>query len=435
MVQSPQHEGKRGILDEEDGRMQPGPRPRTRRRKAPITIVDAAAPETSGEGPALSTTEPELASISINNSELYFEDAPQPPIFDSTGVVIEDTPQPTVIDSTGVALEEFTPAQEPAPAGERTDFYFPPLPPTDRLMGHEATGGGAQSRARRERQKQHTGQAGKAILTALLAVLRVLWRALRCLGQGNAKAYQRLLRPGFRKVWHWIVDDPYAPPRASGEQSLLQGRVLGMYQYHRYQRVILFVLGVVPALIAIFYALDQIISEFRFGFDSRLFLVQDLAGSAAGFFGCLIFIRLATTRITLRSDGIEYKTMFRQIRSRWEEIGVLKVEYFRGSERWVVGSGRGAWAFLYVDAPQAKGKFAVVRVIHGAWGWLTRSPLGLPKGRQLAKLITIYARLGSTGTPYWLPMVGRFTEHDPFRRAPVTMNESEPEEAASTAPS
>ena len=57
------------------------------------------------------------------------------------------------------------------------------------------------------------------------------------------------------------------------------------------------------------------------------------------------------------------------------------------------------------------------------------------KRRQLAKLITIYARLGSTGTPYWLPMVGRFTDQDPFRRAPVTMNESEPEEAAQATPS
>lgn len=406
--------------------MQPGPRPRTRRKKAPITIVDAVTPETSGEAPSPPIRQSEPASISSESSELHGEDAPQPTIIDSTGVVIEDAPQPIVIDSIGIALEDFTPA--PEPPGERTDFYFPPLPPRDRLVEHEATGRASQSRARRERQKQHTGHAGKAVLTALLAVLRAL-------GQGSAKAYRRYLRPGVRKLWHWIVDDPYAPPRASGEQALLQGRVLGMYQYHRYQRVILFVLGAVPALIAVLYALDQIITEFRFGFDSRLFLVQDLAGAAAGFFGCLIFIRLATTRITLRSDGIEYKTMFRQIRSRWEEIGVLKVEYFRGSERWIVGSGRGAWAFLYVDMPPSKSKLAVVRAIHGAWGRLSRSPLGLPRGRQLAKLITVYARLGSTGTPYWLPRVGRFTEHDLYRRTPVTMNESEPEEAAQAAPS
>ena len=399
--------------------MQPGPRPRTRRKKAPITIVDAAAPVTPGEEPSFSTIEPDPASIGIDSSEIVFE----------------DTPQPTIIDSTGVVIDDVMPPPEPGPAGERTDFYFPPLPPTDQTLEHNATGRGYQSRARRPRQKQQSGQTGRAVLAALLAVLRALGRGLRRLGQGSAKEYRRYLRPGLHTIWHWIVDDPYAPPRASGEQSLLQGRVLGVYEYRLYQRVTLFVLGGIPALVAIFYALDQIITEFRFGFDSRLFLVQDLAGATAGFFGCLIFIRLATTRITLRSDGIEYKTMFRQIRSRWEEIGVLKVEYFRGSERWVVGSGRGAWAFLYVGAPTPKGKFAFVRVIRGAWAWLSRSPLGLPKGRQLAKLITIYARLGSTGTPYWLPIVGRFTEHDPFRRAPVTMNESEPEEAAQATPS
>lgn len=408
--------------------MQPGPRPRTRRKKAPITIVDATAPGEAQTAPA---------SIGSDSSELFFEDTPQPTVIDSTGAVIEDEPQPTIIESTGVVLEDFMPA--PEPAGERTDFFFPPLPPREGTPQHETTRRGAQPRARRRRQKQQTGQTGKAVLAVLLAMLRALGRGLRQLGQGSAKEYRRYLRPVLHKVWHWIIDDPYAPPRSSGEQALLQGRVLGTYQYHLYQRVSLIVLGGIPALIAIIYALDEIITEFRFGFDSRLFLVQDLAGAAAGFFGCLIFIRLATTRITLRSDGIEYKTMFRQVRSRWEEIGVLKVEYFRGCERWVVGSGRGAWAFLYVGTPQVKGKFVLVRVIRGLWAWMTRSPLGLPKGRQIAKLITIYARLGSTGTPYWLPIVGRFTDQDPFRRAPVTMseseNDSEPEEAAQATPS
>ena len=384
--------------------MQPGPKPRTRRKKAPITIVDAVAPATPGEEPSFSTAQPEPASRGIDSNQVLFEDEPQPTIIDSTGVVIEDESQPTVIDSTGVVLEDITPPPEPAPAGERTDFYFPPLPPTDRALEHDTPDRGYEPRARQQRQNRQTGQTGKAVLAALLAVLRAI-------GRGSAQEYRRYLRPGLRTIWHWIVDDPYAPPRASGKQSLLQGRVLGVYQYHLYQRIILIVLGSIPALIAVLYALDQIITEFRYGFDSHLFLLQDLAGAATGFFGCLIFIRLATTRITLHSDGIEYRTMFRQIRSRWEEIGVLKVEYFRGSERWVVGSGRGAWA------------------------WLSRSPLGLPKGRQLAKLITIYARLGSTGTAYWLPMVGRFTEHDPFRRAPVTMNDPEPEEAAQTTPS
>jgi hypothetical protein len=415
------------------GPMQPGPRPRTRRKKAPITIVDAAAPVTPEEAASFSSAaQTAPASIGSDSSELFFEDTPQPAIIDSNGVIIEDDTQPTIIESTGVALEDFMPA--PEPPGERTDFFFPPLPPREGTQEHQATTRSYQPRAPRQRQKQQNGQTGKAVLAALLAVLRALGRGLRQLGQGSAKEYRRYLRPGIGKVWHWIVDDPYAPPRASGEQALLQGRVLGMYQYHLYQRIILMVLGGIPALIAVLYALDQIITEFRFGFDSRLFLVQDLAGAAAGFFGCLIFIRLATTRITLRSDGIEYKTIFRQVRSRWEEIGVLKVEYFRGSERWVVGSGRGAWAFLYVGTPQVKGKFVPVRVIRGLWAWITRSPLGLPKGRQLAKLITIYARLGSTGTPYWLPMVGRFTDQDPFWRAPVTMNESEPEEAAQATP-
>jgi hypothetical protein len=410
--------------------MQPGPRPRTRRKKAPITIVDAAAPVTPEEAPAMSSAARSAPAVPGNDSsELFFEDTPQPTIIDSNGVMIEDDDQSIVVEGTGVALEDFMPA--PEPSGERTDFFFPPLPPREGTLAHETT----QPRARRQRQSRQTGQTGKAVLAALLATLRALGRGLRQLGRGSAKEYRRYLRPGIHKVWHWIVDDPYAPPRSSEEHALLQGRVLGTYQYHLYQRVSLMVLGGIPALIAVLYALDEIITEFRFGFDSRLFLVQDLAGAAAGFFGCLIFIRLATTRITLRSDGIEYKTMFRQVRSRWEEIGVLKVEYFRGSERWVVGSGRGAWAFLYVGMPQVKGKFVLVRVIRGLWAWITRSPLGLPKGRQLAKLITIYARLGSTGTPYWLPIVGRFTDQDPFRRASVTTNESEPEEAAQATPS
>lgn len=81
--------------------------------------------------------------------------------------------------------------------------------------------------------------------------------------------------------------------------------------------------------------------------------------------------------------------MFRVVRSRWEEISMLKVDYFRHSERWIVGTGRGAWAFLY------------------------RSLFGMPKGRQLAKLITVYARLAPTGTPYWLPSLGRFSDNSP----------------------
>src|SRR5579885_2915952 len=178
------------------GGMQPGPRPRTRRKKAPITYVDAAARVTPEETPAISSAA--YTAPDSNNSETFFENMPQPSISDSSGVMIEDAPQPTVIESTGMAIEDFTPALEPA--GERTNFFFPPLPPREGTLEHRATTRDHQPRARRQRQNQHTGQTGKAVLAALLAMLRALGRGLRQFGRGSAKEYRRYLRPGVHKV-------------------------------------------------------------------------------------------------------------------------------------------------------------------------------------------------------------------------------------------
>ncbi len=243
-------------------------------------------------------------------------------------------------------------------------------------------------------------------LHRMLAFSRVVWRGIRRLAAFVAQQYRHYLYPLGHAIWHWMTYDPYAPPKIR-EQALLQGRVLGVYRYRLYQRIILGMLGGIPLATTSLYILYRLLDVLFYGLDSRLFLVQDLAGACTGFFGSLLLIRLATTRITLRSDGIEYKTMFRLVRSRWEEIGVVKVEYYRRSERWIVGTGRGTWAFLY------------------------RSLLGLPKGRQLAKLITIYARLKPTGTPYWLPAAGRFTEDDPLSRTTEAPSEQEKQETRS----
>lgn len=393
---------------------EPGPRPRARRRKPRATIVDAVAPTVPAETAAFEAPTFEEPAFSEPEAE------PGP------------APEPIIVESTGVALEEnVQPIYPPPPvSNERTDFFFPPRPRTSQpeqeaRTDRYAPGGQSSARQPEPRPAAPPGPSAQertqAILRALLAFLLALWRVLRKLAKLSARGYRRALLPGQRRIWHWIVDDPYAPPRASQEASLLQGRVLGVYQYHLYQRVLLGILGGIPLALAALYALYEFFSEVRFGFDSRLFLVQDVAGAATGFFGCLILVRLATIRITLRSDGVEYKAMFRVVRSRWEEVGVLKVEYYRRSERWIVGTGRGAWAFLFVGMPTEQRGPKIVRALRLVWGVLTRSQLGLPKGRQLAKLITIYARLGPTGTPYWLPMVGRFTQDDPLSRTPVTM--------------
>jgi hypothetical protein len=334
--------------------------------------------------------------------------------------VIEATPGagestdtlPAVIDTTGVALDDTgqpLPPPEPEPEPPRTDFYFPPLPRTP-------AGGGQASNPPKQRDAfnapHQTWATTRVILLAglhgvllllrgLLLLLRGLWRGLRLLaqgiaaasmsmGRGSRRSYQRWLAPVLGAVWRWITDDPYAPPRENTRQPILQGRVLGVYRYRLYQRILVGVFGSLPLAAISLYLLNDLISTFQAGVSDWLFWLQDIAGTLVGLFGCLIFLRLTSTRITLHSDGIEYKTWFRVVRSRWEEIAVLKVEYFRRNERWVVGTGRGAWAFLH------------------------RSVLGLPKGRQLAKLITLYARLNSTGTPYWLPAVGRFNENRAF---------------------
>ncbi len=317
---------------------------------------------------------------------------------------------PTVIDSTGVALDDTGQPLQPPPEPEppRTEFYFPPLPRTPT--------GGSQTPPPTKRQAAFNAAQTWATLQAILLAclrgawlflrglvrfLRLVWRGLRLLARGIAAAsvglgrwskrhWLRWLAPGLGAIWRWITHDPYAPPRENSQQSILQGRVLGVYRYRLYQRILVGVFGSLPLAAISLYLLNDLISTFRAGVSDWLFWLQDIAGTLVGLFGCLILLRLTSTRITLHSDGIEYRTWFRVVRSRWEEIGVLKVEYFRRNERWIVGTGRGAWAFLH------------------------RSVLGLPKGRQLAKLITIYARLNSTGTPYWLPAVGRFNEKRAF---------------------
>jgi hypothetical protein len=324
-------------------------------------------------------------------------------VIEAAPIVEESTSTlPTIIDSTGMALDDMgqplAPGSEPEPP--RTDFYFPPLPRTP-------PPGNTASRPIKQRPAFNAARAWAILRVILLACwrgarlfLRALWRGLRLLARGCAavlvgtgrwskRRWQRWMAPGLSTIWHWITDDPYAPPRENVQRSILQGRVLGVYRYRLYQRVLVGIFGALPLAAISLYLLNDLISTFFAGVSDWLFWLQDIAGTLVGLFGCLILLRLTSTRITLHSDGIEYKTWFRVVRSRWDEIGVLKVEYFRRNERWVVGTGRGAWAFLH------------------------RSILGLPRGRQLAKLITVYARLNSTGTPYWLPVVGRFKEKGP----------------------
>lgn len=306
-----------------------------------------------------------------------------------------------VIDSTGVALDDTGQPWQPPPEPEppRTDFYFPPRPrtptsgqtppPTPKQAAFHA----ARTWATIQAILLACLRGAWLVLRGLWRLLRLFWRGLRLLARGIAAAsvgLGRWLAPGLGAAWHWITHDPYAPPREGAEQSILQGRVLGVYRYRLYQRILVGFFGSLPLAAISFYLINDLISTFRAGVSDWLFWLQDIAGTLVGLFGCLILLRLTSTRITLHSDGIEYRTWFRVVRSRWEEIGVLKVEYFRRNERWVVGTGRGAWAFLH------------------------RSVLGIPKGRQLAKLITIYARLNATGTPYWLPAVGRFNEKRAF---------------------
>jgi len=347
--------------------MTPGPRARARRRRLAATVVESAEPATLEEAPVFA--EPEFASDAT--------------IIDTTATVISEDVQPITL--------------EPVPAGERTDFYFPPLPRTDQhTAGAPDSGSPAGPRARRAAGAQAAMQGGPGGLA----------RALRRLVALCAQGFRRLILPALRVIWHWIVDDPYAPPRERPGQDLLQGHVLGVYRYRLYQRIILGILGGVPLSLSWLYILYTLATELRYGIDGRLFLAQDLAGAIAGLFGSLMILSLASTCVTLHSDGVEYRTMFRVVSSRWEEIGMVKVDYFRHSERWVVGTGRGAWAFLY------------------------RSLFGLPKGRQLAKLITIYARLSPTGTPYWLPSVGRFTERQTESHStPKPSKEGTPEQA------
>ncbi len=353
--------------------MTPGPRARARRRRVATIVAEGAEPAAPAEEPVFG--EPELA--------------PDPTIIDTTATVISEDVQPL--------------APEPEPTGARTDFYFPPLPRTDQqAAGDTDSESHAGSRARRASRAP-----APSAMQNTLGALGALARALRRLAALGALGFRRLLLPALRVIWHWMVDDPYAPPREQPAQALLQGHVLGIYRYRLYQRIILGILGGVPLGLSWLYILYTLATELRYGIDGRLFLVQDLAGAIAGLFGSLMILSLASTCVTLHSDGVEYRTMFRVIRSRWEEIGMVKVDYFRSSERWIVGTGRGAWAFLY------------------------RSLFGLPKGRQLARLITIYARLSPTGTPYWLPSVGRFTERETGSSStPRPSKEGTPEQAS-----
>ncbi len=345
---------------------EPVRRPRRRRAVQPVMDVEMSEP----------TSVLEAAPIVEESTETL------PTIIDSTAVALDDTGQPLP-----------PPPPEPVPEAPRMDFYFPPLPRTP-------PGGSTPTAPKKPSVSINVAQ----VRATLLIILRACWRGvvlflrgLRLLARGIAlvtvssarwskRGFQRWMAPILNAGWHWATDDPYAPPRESTRQPILQGRVLGVYRYRLYQRVLVGVFGSLPLAAISLYLLNGLISTFRAGVNDWLFWLQDIAGTLVGLFGCLIFLRLTSTRITLHSDGIEYKTWFRVVRSRWEEIAVLKVEYFRRNERWVVGTGRGTWAFLH------------------------RSVLGMPKGRQLAKLIAMYARLNSTGTPYWLPAVGRFSE-------------------------
>jgi hypothetical protein len=336
-------------------------RTRTRRRKL------AAPPRME--------VEEEAAPLAQEVPIAYTEPASAPEVIDTTATVISETVEPL--------------APEAPPEAPRTDFYFPPLPRSDRDRASRADSINRRPQdARRTAARQRVQQGLRSGARGLKALGRGARQAL----VGSAAWLRNTFLPILKPIWLWITHDPYAPPREDHKSALLQGRVLGVYRYHRYQRVMLGILGGVPLTISFLYILLTISTTLQGGVNSPLFLVQDLAGATTGFFGSLILLKLATLRITLRSDGIEYKTMFRVVRSRWNEVGVLKVEYFRKSERWVVGTGRGAWAFL-----------------HRSW-------MGLPKGRQLAKLITIYARLSATGTPYWLPALNRFSDTDPIAR-------------------
>jgi hypothetical protein len=352
--------------------MTPAPRARTRRRKSSTPAVDAAETTTPVDAPPFveQPTEPDAAPI----DETLASD-------------------PTVIDTTAIVLsEEIEPlAPEPELESQRTDFYFPPLPRTE-----PPTASRARQRARQTRAAKATPSAGQIARRLLKGLGRTFVILLVFLG----KSLKRATVPALRGIWRWITVDPYAPPREQGNRSILQGHVLGVYRYHLYQRMILNILGGIPLTVASLYLLYIIINSLLYSVDGWLFLAQDLAGTFAGIFSGLMMLSLARTRITLRGDGIEYKTMFRVVRSRWEEISMLKVDYFRHSERWVVGTGRGAFAYLY------------------------RSLFGLPKGRQLAKLITIYARLDSTGTPYWLPSLGRYGETSTRERPAVRKTEA-----------
>jgi hypothetical protein len=330
------------------------PRARARRRKPSAPIVDDAQPTTSSEEPFIA--QPPEAN---------------PNVIETTITVLSEEVQPLVL--------------EPEPESDRTDFYFPPLPRTDRQSTGK-TAAAARRKRRRRRARQAAVARARSAPRVTLRLLKGLARTIQILAVFAAKSIKRATFPTLRAIWRLIVTDPYAPPREQPAQTLLQGRVLGIYRYHRYQRVILGLLGGIPLTLAGLYIIYTIVNDLLYGVDGRLFLVQDLAGAFTGLFSGLMLLSLASTRVILRSDGIEYKTMFRVVRSRWDEISMLKVDYFRRSERWVVGTGRGAWAYLH------------------------RSLFGLPKGRQLAKLITIYARLSSTGTPYWLPSLGSFAE-------------------------
>lgn len=272
---------------------------------------------------------------------------------------------------------------EPEPESARTDFYFPPLPRQEQPFEDTAA---STSRSRRRARQAATRSSTQAALRGAFRLLKALARGVQYLAMLAATGFKRGILPTLRVIWRWITVDPYAPKRERPEQAILQGRVLSVYRYRLYQRIILSILGGIPLAIACLYLIYLLVNGVLYGIDGRLFLVQELAGTFAGLFSSLMMLSLGSTRITLHSDGIEYKTMFRVVRSRWEEISMLKVDYYRRSERWVVGTGRGAFAFLY------------------------RSLFGLPKGRQLAKLVTIYARLSPTGTPYWLPSLGRYEE-------------------------
>jgi hypothetical protein len=341
------------------------PRTRTRRRKPSTPVVDEVEASTPVEEPSMAEQQPP---------------EPDPTIVETTVTVISEE------------VEPLEPTLEPEPAIERTDFYFPPRPRADQWAESKA----AFTRAEKRRgRRSGAASGGEAARQRAGKLLKALGRAIQILAVFIASGIKRATFPALRGIWRWIVVDPYAPPRERPNQSILQGHVLGVYRYQLYQRIILGIMGVVPLTIAGLYTLYIIVNSLLYGIDGRLFLVQDLAGAFSGVFSGLMMLSLANTRITLRSDGIEYKTMFRVVRSRWEEISMLKVDYFRHSERWVVGTGRGAWAFL------------------------VRSLFGVPKGRQLAKLITIYARLSSTGTPYWLPSMERFSERGPVSARPT----------------